>query len=95
MDYFEGNTYVSLVGIYFTNSALKGISISFYLHFEEFNLRFYVRFKQGNTWKRRVVFIKEIVPKRMITYVARLMYGEHYHYHPQCATPYKAMIKTY
>ncbi|MFZ5977552.1 MULTISPECIES: DUF2071 domain-containing protein [unclassified Hydrotalea] len=48
LDYFEGNTYVSLVGFYFTNTALKGISISFYRQFEEFNLRFYVRFKKGN-----------------------------------------------
>lgn len=36
--------------------------------------------KKGITWKSRVVFINEIVPKKMITYVARLMYSEHYHY---------------
>lgn len=36
--------------------------------------------KKGITWKSRVVFINEIVPKRMITCVARLMYSKHYYY---------------
>ncbi|MDE3124229.1 MAG: DUF2071 domain-containing protein [Bacteroidota bacterium] len=82
LDFFNSKAYVSLVGFYFTDTRLKGVSIPFHRHFEEFNLRFYVKWKNGNEWKRGVVFIKEIVPKPLITYVASWLYGEHYYYHP-------------
>src|SRR5581483_9182210 len=82
IDLFEGHCYVSLVGFLFLNTRIKGISYPLHKNFEEFNLRFYVQFKEGDTFKRGVVFVKEIVPRRMISYVARLLYGEHYYYHP-------------
>jgi len=78
LDYFEGKCYVSLVAFMFLNTKLKGIPIPFHQHFEEVNLRFYVRFKDGNSWKRGAVFIKEIVPKFMIAKVANWVYGEPY-----------------
>jgi uncharacterized protein YqjF (DUF2071 family) len=62
----------------FLNTRLKGIPIPFHQHFEEVNLRFYVRFKDGHSWKRGAVFIKEIVPKFMIAKVANWVYGEPY-----------------
>src|SRR5690606_7240311 len=46
--------------------------------FEEVNLRFYVRYKDQNLWKRGVVFIKEIVPKPALTFVANTLYKEKY-----------------
>lgn len=42
------------------------------------NLRFYVRHKDKRQWKRGVVFIKEIVPKPALTFVANTVYREHY-----------------
>jgi uncharacterized protein len=82
LDSFNGKVYVSLVAFHFLNTKLKGISIPFHSDFEEVNLRFYVRYKEGQEWKRGVVFISELVPKPMIAFVARLLYGEKYKYSP-------------
>ena len=72
-------TCISLVGFMFVNTCgLLGIRIPFHTDFEEINLRFYVRFKENNTWKRGVVFIKEIVPKPALTFVANTVYKENY-----------------
>lgn len=81
LDSFNGNYYVSLVGFLFKNTKLAGISFPFHHTFEEVNLRFYVRYKEGNSWKRGVVFMKEIVPRRMITFVANSIYKEKYATH--------------
>ena len=81
LDAFEGVHYVSLVGFLFTNVRLRGIAIPFHTIFEEVNLRFYVRYKEGSNWKRGVVFIKEIVPKRAITFIANTLYKENYRTH--------------
>ena len=78
LDLWNGNCYVSLVGFMFLNTKLLGIKIPFHTDFEEVNLRFYVkRFDKGE-WKRGVVFIKEIVPKPALTFVANTIYKEHY-----------------
>ena len=66
----------------FLNTKIKGIAVPLHRNFEEFNLRFYVRFKDNGEWKRGVVFIKEVVPRPMICFIAGLLYGEHYYYHP-------------
>ena len=78
LDFFNSRCYVSLVGFLFQNTKVRGLSIPFHKTFEEVNLRFYVRFKAGNEWKRGVVFIKEIVPKAAITFVANTIYKENY-----------------
>lgn len=78
LDFWNGNCYVSLVGFLFKKVRLKGIPIPFHTTFPEVNLRFYVRFKSGDGWRRGVVFIKEIVPRPALTLVARLLYGEPY-----------------
>ena len=64
----------------FANTKLKGVSVPFHKNFEEVNLRFYVKHKDKQTgeWKRGVVFVKEIVPKAMLTLVANTLYKEHY-----------------
>jgi uncharacterized protein YqjF (DUF2071 family) len=82
LDLWEGKCYVSLVGFRFINTKLKGIYIPFHRNFEEINLRFYVRHKDGESWKRGVVFIKEIVPKPALALVARMIYGEPYVFLP-------------
>nr|WP_299385947.1 DUF2071 domain-containing protein [Allomuricauda sp.] len=78
LDLWNGTCYVSLVGFMFLNTKLLGIPIPFHRNFEEVNLRFYVRFKDGPTWKRGVVFVKEIVPKPALSWVANTIYKEHY-----------------
>ena len=57
---------------------LLGVKIPWHTNFEEVNLRFYVRYKDGGEWKRGVVFIKEIVPRAALTFVANTLYKEHY-----------------
>ena len=43
-------------------------------NFEEVNLRFYVRRQEGSEVRRGVVFIREMVPRRAIAFVARTFY---------------------
>lgn len=78
LDLWENKCYLSLVGFMFKNTRLLGIKIPFHVNFEEVNLRFYVKRKVGNEWKRGVVFIKEIVPKPALTFVANTIYDENY-----------------
>ncbi len=78
LDLWNGTCYVSLVGFMFLNTKLLGFKIPFHINFEEVNLRFYVRRKVDGEWRRGVVFIKEIVPKPALTFVANTVYKEHY-----------------
>ena len=78
LDTWHGRCYASLVGFLFDRTRVLGLPIPFHQRFEEVNLRFYVRYKDAGTWKRGVVFISEIVPKRAITWVANSLYGERY-----------------
>lgn len=77
-DQWNGTCYVSLVGFMFLNTKLLGFPIPFHRNFEEVNLRFYVRYHDGTSWKRGVVFIKELVPKPALSWVANTFYKEHY-----------------
>jgi uncharacterized protein YqjF (DUF2071 family) len=78
IDLWNDKCFVSLVGFRFINTRIKGFGIPFHRHFEEINLRFYVRFKTGDGWKRGVTFIKEIVPRYALTFVANTFYKEKY-----------------
>lgn len=66
--------YLSLVGFMFFNTRVKGIKVPFHIDFEEINLRFYV--KCGD--KRGVVFVREIVSKPAISFLANFLYNENY-----------------
>src|SRR5713226_1877101 len=82
LDIFDGRTFVSLVGFRFLQTKLLGIfPIPYHSNFDEVNLRFYVRRQEGAALRRGVVFIREIVPRRAIAGVARLVYGENYTHH--------------
>ena len=74
VDFWHGRTYVSLVGFLFLKTRVLGVPIPFHRNFEEVNLRFYVR--RGG--RRGVVFIRELVPRRAIAWVAQKLYGENY-----------------
>jgi uncharacterized protein YqjF (DUF2071 family) len=78
LDLWQGTCYVSLVGFLFNDTRLRGIPIPWHRDFEEVNLRFYVKREEGGTVKRGVVFVKEIVPRAALTFMANTMYGEHY-----------------
>jgi uncharacterized protein YqjF (DUF2071 family) len=78
LDLWFGRTFVSVVGFQFLRTRVRGLPIPFHRNFEEVNLRFYVRRKTEGTWRRGVVFIKELVPRSAIALVARRVYGENY-----------------
>jgi hypothetical protein len=78
IDYENGETFVSIVGFLFLDTRLLGFPVPLHRDFEEVNLRFYVRRKSADTWRRGVVFIRELVPRRAIALVARAFYGERY-----------------
>jgi len=78
LDTWDNRHFVSVVGFLFLDTRVRGIPIPFHKNFEEVNLRFYVRRKVGDEWRRGVVFVKEIVPRWAIAAVARGIYGENY-----------------
>src|SRR3954451_1119922 len=78
LDFYHAETYVSVVGFLFYHTLVMGVPIPGHSNFEEVNLRFYVRKKSGDTWRRGVVFIRELVPKIAIAVTARVFYGEPY-----------------
>ncbi|WP_420574757.1 YqjF family protein [Kordia sp.] len=78
LDIWEGKCLVSIVGFMFKNTKVLGCKMPSLHTFEEVNLRFYVKRKEGNIWKRGTVFIQEIVPKRILSFVANTVYNEHY-----------------
>jgi uncharacterized protein len=78
LDAWRGKTFVSVVGFLFLDTKVCGVRVPFHRDFEEINLRFYVRRKSDEGWRRGVVFIKEIVPRFAIAAVARVAYNERY-----------------
>jgi uncharacterized protein len=78
LDFENDETFVSVVGFLFLDTRLLGLPVPLHRDFEEVNLRFYVRKKSADTWRRGVVFVRELVPRRAIAMVARVFYGERY-----------------
>jgi uncharacterized protein len=78
LDGWNGRMFVSLVGFRFLKTRVLGFRIPFHSNFDEVNLRFYVRRREGQEVRRGVVFIREIVPRRAIALVARAVYNENY-----------------
>lgn len=79
LDRWNGKVFASLVGFRFLNTKLLGfLPIPLHSNFDEVNLRFYVRRKEGDELRRGVVFVREIVPRWAIAYVARTFYNEKY-----------------
>jgi uncharacterized protein len=88
LDFYESKSYVSLVGFMFKQTSIFQVPIPFLGTFEEINLRFYVKRKEGNTVKRGVVFINETVPYKPVAWLVNKLYNEHY-----IAIPTKNEIK--
>lgn len=79
LDLWEGRAIASVVGFRFLRTRVLGAPIPLHRHFEEVNLRFYVRHTtpEGDV-RRGVVFVRELVPKAAIALVAHLAYNEPY-----------------
>ncbi len=78
LDLFEDECFVSLVAFKFFDTRVLNFRIPFHADFLEVNLRFYVKRETNTETRRGVVFIKEIVPRFAISFVARAFYGEPY-----------------
>ena len=78
LDLWQGKALVSLVGFMFLKTRVLNIPVPFHMNFEEVNLRFYIKrtLPEGN--RRGVAFIKEIVPRWGIAFLARNLYNENY-----------------
>ena len=83
LDLWKGDALASIVAFRFEQVRVRGIAFPCHTSFPEVNLRFYVRRKaEDGSWRRGVVFVKEIVPRLAIAQVARRLYGEPYVAHP-------------
>jgi uncharacterized protein YqjF (DUF2071 family) len=78
LDLWSGRCLVSVVGFQFLDTRVLGLALPFHRHFEEVNLRFYVRRTVEGEVRRGVVFVKEIVPRRAIAWIANAVYNEKY-----------------
>ncbi len=78
LDLWQDKCYVSLIGFMFNQTSVLGLPLPFHQSFEEVNLRFYVQHRHNNQNRHGVVFIKEIVPKAMISFFANTLYNENY-----------------
>src|SRR4051812_28207147 len=75
IDTWNGRCFVSIVGFQFLDTRVLGIAVPFHRDFVEVNLRFYVRRVVGDEVRRGVVFVKELVPRRALAWVANVVYN--------------------
>ena len=78
LDEYHGKTLVSVVGFLFNDTKVFNFHWPWHTHFEEVNLRYYIKHFDGQQYKRGVGFISEIVPKPIIALTANCLYNEHY-----------------
>ena len=78
LDLHDSQAFASLVAFDFLDTRVLGVPWPGYRNFAEVNLRFYVR----NGVERGVVFVRELVPQRLVAWMARTLYNE-----PYAATP--------
>lgn len=72
LDLRDGSAWVSFVALEFERTRVLGLPIPGHVRFGDVNLRLYVR--RGED--RGVVFIREIVPLPLASFVARTIFGE-------------------
>jgi uncharacterized protein YqjF (DUF2071 family) len=78
LDLWQGHALVSVVGFRFVDTRVLGLAIPAHRDFDEVNLRFYVHRESPRGNRRAVVFIRELVPRAAIAWVARWLYNEPY-----------------
>lgn len=72
LDTRDGVAFASVVGLDFEETRVLGVGWPGYRAFADVNFRFYARAGA----RRGVVFIREIVPHRLVSWVARVLYDE-------------------
>ena len=78
LDAWQGRTLASTVGFDFADVRVFGLSVPFHRRFPEINLRFYVRRRTAYSWRRGVVFVRELVPRPAVALLAHFLFGEPY-----------------
>ena len=78
LDQHDGRSLVSLVGFRFLKTSILGCRVPFHEAFDEVNLRIYVRREQLGVLRLGVSFIREVVSRRLVAYLARVAYNEPY-----------------
>ncbi len=78
LDLLDGSVFISLVGLRFVDTRVFGIPALLTRNFDEVNLRFYVKRHFGSQTREGVAFIGEIINSRMVTWIAKFLYGENY-----------------
>jgi uncharacterized protein YqjF (DUF2071 family)/predicted DCC family thiol-disulfide oxidoreductase YuxK len=79
LDQWRGQTLVSVVGLRFKDTRVRGVAVPLHRDFDEVNLRFYVRrHLPDGELRRGVVFVRELVPRTAVAWLARLVYNEPY-----------------
>jgi uncharacterized protein YqjF (DUF2071 family) len=78
LDLWSGRCFASLVGFKFLDTRVLGLGVPFHRDFPEVNLRFYVRREVAGELRRGVVFVKEVVPRWALAWIANALYGEKY-----------------
>jgi hypothetical protein len=79
LDDIDGVMLASIVGFRFLDTRVLGVRVPGHRDFDEVNLRFYVRRRdERGDWRRGVVFVRELVPRRAIALIARWVYNEPY-----------------
>lgn len=78
LDLWNGDALVSLVGFRFVDTRVLGLAVPLHRDFPEVNLRFYVRRETPTEVRRGVVFVRELVPRHAIAWMARALYNEPY-----------------
>jgi uncharacterized protein YqjF (DUF2071 family) len=74
LDTLDGQAFVSLVAFDFIDTRVWGVPWPGFRNFPELNLRFYVRAGED----RGVIFIREFVSSRLVSWLARILYHEPY-----------------
>jgi uncharacterized protein YqjF (DUF2071 family) len=78
LDSWNGQAFVSIVGLSFEHLRVLSVPVPFYRRFQQVNLRFYVRRTSGRDCRKGVVFIREFVPYRAMIAASRLLYNQRY-----------------
>jgi uncharacterized protein YqjF (DUF2071 family) len=85
LDLLDGDAFVSLVAFDFRDTRVLGVRWPGYVNFPELNLRTYVR--RGE--QRGVVFLREHVSLRLVSWIARVFFNENYRIAPLTSLAHK------
>jgi uncharacterized protein YqjF (DUF2071 family) len=78
VDLHGGRALVSVLGMLFGSVRVYGVPLPFAGEFAEINVRFYVRRRAAGQERHGVVFLRELVPRRLVAAGARVLYRERY-----------------